>query len=589
MRVLGALRLSHVTDESTSIERQRGQVTYGSKARSWDLVHITEDSDVSGAVSPFDREGLGPWLTDPELIPQWDVLMVPKLDRLTRSLRDFDDTRLWCDQHGKTIVSIAESLDLSTSVGRMFANLLAMFAQFERERMAERRAEAAQRLMQDGRLNSGDVNVRYGYRRGADGRPELEPGEANVIKLVSGWLLDGVTLSAACDRLEADGIPTRRGKRWHTTTISRIFADLDEPYARAADGTPYFMPEVIPHDDLLRVREALSSRAFTLSPKASTTRKDSALLLQVAFCPEGHPLYALRSDERRQYYRCHKCPAVRCRMDKLEAVCDWVIHEAFGEMDYAERRFIPGTGHAREIADIERRMADIEAQVVNGFPAASAARVLATLDARRAELGSIEVTPGEWRLVRTGEKVRDVWDGGNPDRRRKLLREIELKLSVWKDDGRLRVGISYPAMLVESWIWKEEEHGLVLVALTPGRVYLLSDSQGLLVVLAGADLRSPGLIPVLWARVAADYALDLFHWVPPITTARYSPWSTAALSAPTSVSIEAIRTAAQMGTNIHEDAAGASTPVGVPDGRACTTSIQYILVWIYHQARWARH
>jgi DNA invertase Pin-like site-specific DNA recombinase len=41
---------------------------------------------------------------------------------------------------------VAGSLDLSTSTGRVFANLLAMFAQFERERMSERRAEASREL-----------------------------------------------------------------------------------------------------------------------------------------------------------------------------------------------------------------------------------------------------------------------------------------------------------------------------------------------------------------------------------------------------------------------------------------------------------
>ena len=55
-------------------------------------------------------------------------MLVAKLDRLTRSVRHFDDLRIWADEHGKTIASVAESLDLSTSTGRMFANLLAMWS-----------------------------------------------------------------------------------------------------------------------------------------------------------------------------------------------------------------------------------------------------------------------------------------------------------------------------------------------------------------------------------------------------------------------------------------------------------------------------
>ena len=82
MRILGSARLSHDTDESTSIARQREQVDLTCKARGDTLVHVTEDTDVSGAVAPADREGLGPWLTDPARIAQWDGLMVAKLDRL---------------------------------------------------------------------------------------------------------------------------------------------------------------------------------------------------------------------------------------------------------------------------------------------------------------------------------------------------------------------------------------------------------------------------------------------------------------------------------------------------------------------------
>ena len=87
-------------------------------------------------------------------------------------------------KRGKAIVSVAEALDFSTAAGRLFANLLAMFAQFERERISERRAEAAVKLAHDGKLNTGNCSVGYGYRRGADGKPEIIPAEAEV---TSAW------------------------------------------------------------------------------------------------------------------------------------------------------------------------------------------------------------------------------------------------------------------------------------------------------------------------------------------------------------------------------------------------------------------
>jgi hypothetical protein len=52
-----------------------------------------------------DRHDLGPWLTDPAKLAQWDILCVAKLDQLTPFGAHFDDLRIWADGHGKTIAS----------------------------------------------------------------------------------------------------------------------------------------------------------------------------------------------------------------------------------------------------------------------------------------------------------------------------------------------------------------------------------------------------------------------------------------------------------------------------------------------------
>ena len=119
MRLLGAVRLSRDTDETTSPERQDDAITYTTKARGDRLIHIVHDLDVSGAISPFERAELGPWLTDPDKIAQWDGLIVAKIDRLSRSLLDFQVLLKWCDAHDKTVISIGEGFDLKAPVGRL--------------------------------------------------------------------------------------------------------------------------------------------------------------------------------------------------------------------------------------------------------------------------------------------------------------------------------------------------------------------------------------------------------------------------------------------------------------------------------------
>src|SRR2546430_4668935 len=149
-------------DESTSPERQRAQINAWAQLHGHAVAAITEDTDVSGKVPATLRPGLGPWLTDPALSNQWEVLVAAKMDRITRSVADLCDLIEFCDKRGKVLVSVSESFDLSTPAGRMVAHILASVAQFERERIGERRAEAAMALQKAARWQGG--RVPFGYR-----------------------------------------------------------------------------------------------------------------------------------------------------------------------------------------------------------------------------------------------------------------------------------------------------------------------------------------------------------------------------------------------------------------------------------------
>ncbi len=202
------------------------------------------------------------------------------------------------------------------------------FAQFERERASERRSEAAVKLARDGRLNCGDWVIPYRYRRGMDGTPEVVPEEAEVLRSIAAMILGGMTLTQVCENLTAAGTETRRGGTWHVTMVSKMMRRLSEPYARDADGTPYYLPEIIPPGDLAAVQAELAKRSFTRkTQEQDMARHDGSMLLAVAVCPRDHRLYSFRTRSSRgskqhAYYRCYQCKGKMVRHDEPERIAD---------------------------------------------------------------------------------------------------------------------------------------------------------------------------------------------------------------------------------------------------------------------------
>lgn len=288
MRILGAARLSHSTDESTSIERQREVIELTVGERGDQLVAITEDADVSGAVSPFLRGELGPWLAEPARLGQWD------------GRGDLNDLVKWCQANGKTLVLVSESIDLGTASGRRFAKFLGLFAEFERERIGERRADHARKARSlarwDGRV------VPPGYRPvKVDSHHELEPDPvlAGVIREIAALIIGGRSARQVAVSLRERGGPSARGGRWDVGTILPILRNpslrgyvmhAGEP-VRGEDGMPVQRTPIL--DD--QTWHQLQARLDANGSPGSGVRAGAALLLGVIHCAEcGHRLYISR-------------------------------------------------------------------------------------------------------------------------------------------------------------------------------------------------------------------------------------------------------------------------------------------------------
>ena len=427
MKDLGATRLSRLKDESTAIPRQREQITLTAKIRGDKLVHITEDADISGKISPFERDGLGPWLTDPDKIAKWDCLIVPKLDRLTRSLRDFDELVEWMDKHGKTLVSVSESLDLSTSSGRMAANMLAMFAQFERERIAERRRERAEDDRARGWWGGGGYN--YGMRpvkKNDHWELEIDPTTYHRLEDIAHSLIAGQSATSIANHLNAIGAPSPRGGKWRQNTIRDMFTHEKCP---------------LDADLLARVTEALDR-----TKQPWTKRADAAMLVNIASCVCDAPLFSKRYTSKGHLYEYYDCSAHcgrrRVPMADLE---EWIDHIMIPNGIYGEqpvwRKVVTGKSNRSLIMKVERRIRalDLDAEDYDEQHAALMAERQALKDAERNRSDE----PG---YEDTGIKVADYWPTLDVKARRQFLLLAGIKLTKVQRyaDGRVDADMRGP-------------------------------------------------------------------------------------------------------------------------------------------------
>ncbi|MGE8080479.1 recombinase family protein [Peribacillus loiseleuriae] len=120
--------------ENYSIEVQKERLEAFCKAKGWDVYNVYIDGGYSG--STLDRPDLQRMLKDLKKI---DAIVVYKLDRLSRSQKD---TLELIEEHflkkKVDFVSVTETLDTSTSFGKAMIGILSVFAQLERESIAER-------------------------------------------------------------------------------------------------------------------------------------------------------------------------------------------------------------------------------------------------------------------------------------------------------------------------------------------------------------------------------------------------------------------------------------------------------------------
>jgi site-specific DNA recombinase len=166
-----------------------------------------DDGGLSGA--SLDRLALQSLLTDIRA-GKINIVVVYKVDRLTRSLADFAKLMELFDQHAVSFVSVTQSFNTTSSMGRLTLNVLLSFAQFEREVIGERVRDKIAASKRKGIWVGGPVPLGY---RCIDKKLVVVPEEAATVRTIFRRYLDLGSIGALVDDLDRRGIRTKANAR----------------------------------------------------------------------------------------------------------------------------------------------------------------------------------------------------------------------------------------------------------------------------------------------------------------------------------------------------------------------------------------
>lgn len=212
---------------SLDAQREAGEAYVKSQASEGWRVHAARYDDGGYSGGTMERPGLKKLLADIDA-GCVDIVVVYKIDRLTRSLADFARIVEQFDARGVSFVSVTQAFNTTSSMGRLTLNVLLSFAQFEREVTGERIRDKISASKAKGMWMGG--NIPLGYDKPLSGSRTLEVNakEAELVRHIFTRYLALGSVFALEKELNSDGLVS---KTW-TTEAGRIMGGL--PFSRGA-------------------------------------------------------------------------------------------------------------------------------------------------------------------------------------------------------------------------------------------------------------------------------------------------------------------------------------------------------------------
>lgn len=358
--------------EGYSVGEQRERLIAYCKAQDWLIADIYVDGGYTG--SNLNRPGIQKLMSETE---KFDVVLVYKLDRLSRSQRD---TLYLIEEifrpNKVDFVSMQESFDTSSPFGKAMIGLLAVFAQLEREQIKERTWMGRVARAKTG-LHHGGGNIPIGYDY-EDGKLIVNPYEAEQVRKIYEWYLSGASLKAITDKLQDAGYTNKYSSYNSWSSVRNILEN--ETYI----GRLHFGDVVVDHAHEAIITEEQFNAAQILRGKrreqfGSHAFQSKHVLTGLLFCGHCGGRYYLRNTGKYSYYACYSrtkqmknmikdpnCQNKIWRAQDLEPIIEEKILALLRNPKIAEELAAGKPKAAAPVSkntDVERRIREIDRQI----------------------------------------------------------------------------------------------------------------------------------------------------------------------------------------------------------------------------------
>lgn len=219
-KTYGYIRVSSAQQAESGLSLEAQEAKIRAQAAVSDIFIDDIVSDAGKTAKNVQRPGLERVMSEIKA-GRVDVVIVQKLDRLTRSIRDFNMLLELFAAHNTRLISVNESLDTTSAVGRLVLNIMMSVSQWEREAISERTRDALSAKRQRGEKTGGTVP--FGFDVDESGKLVKNHKEQLVLQTIVKMRETGIEFQNIANLINCAGSKTKTGCEWTAQSVAGTY------------------------------------------------------------------------------------------------------------------------------------------------------------------------------------------------------------------------------------------------------------------------------------------------------------------------------------------------------------------------------